>query len=58
MLLTKIYKASGETEKAAELKHKAEAIKTMSRDGVVAALNELELDELLEGSGKNEALSV
>ena len=58
VLLTKIYKASGETEKAAELKHKAEAIKTMSRDGVVAALNELELDELLEGSGKNEALSV
>ena len=47
VLLTKIYKTAGEAEKAAELKQKAESIKTMSRDGVVAALNEMELDELL-----------
>ena len=48
VLLTKIYKAAGETEKVAGLKEKAENIKTLSRDGVVAALNEIELDELLD----------
>lgn len=47
VLLTKIYKAAGENEKAAALKTKAENIRTLSRDGVVAALNEMELDELL-----------
>ena len=48
VLLTKIYKAAGENEKVAGLKEKAENIKTLSRDGVVAALNEIELDELLD----------
>ena len=52
VLLTKIYKAAGEDSKAAELKKKAESIKTLSRDGVVAALNEMELDELLQLSGQ------
>lgn len=47
ILLTKIYKSKGENEKAAELKKKAESINSFSRDGVVAALNEMELDELL-----------
>ena len=50
VLLMKIYKKAGEQEKAAALKKKAEDIKTLSRDGVVAALNEIELDELLDQS--------
>ena len=50
VLLAKIYKAAGEHDKVADLKQKAEAIKTLSRDGVVAALNEMELDELLSES--------
>ncbi len=47
VLLTKIYQNDGETEKAVELKQTAEHINSLSRDGVVAALNEMELDKLL-----------